>query len=235
MTAPLPLLFINGAGLRGWVWDPVIDRLGDSYQSAIAQRPGAPDPVPDDAGLADYASAALDSAPWDRFVVIAHSLGGMIGAEMIRMAPERVAGFLAVSAVVPKAGGSFLSSMPLPQRWVLPVIMKLAGTAPPESAIRKGVASALPAEQASRIMAEYVPESQALYRDRIPTATFPELRGYVTTAADKELPEGLQRTFGNRLDGRRYSLDTGHLSMLEDPDGLADVIRDFGTEADASA
>lgn len=229
-----PLLFLNGAGLRTWIWDPVIDRLGDSHQSAVAQRPGSGNAVPADASLADYADAALNSAPAERFLVVAHSAGGMVAAALTRMAPQRVAGVLAVSAVVPKAGGSFVSCMPAPQRWVLPLVMRVAGTAPPESAIRKGLASALPAEQASRIVSDFVPESHGLYRDRIPDVTFPQPRGYVTTTQDKEIPEGRQRTFGARLGGRQYPLDTGHLSMLEDPDGLTDIIREFAAEAETS-
>ena len=64
---------------------------------------------------------------------------------------SRVAGFVAIGAAIPKRGGSFVSVLPFPLRAIMPIILKTAGTKPPESAIRNGLCSDLPEELASRI------------------------------------------------------------------------------------
>lgn len=217
-----PLLLLSGAGLPGWIWDDVRKELAGAHPTAVAERPQH-----DGASLREYAAAALASAPWERFAVVAHSSGGTVVAALVALAPERVTAVLAVSAVVPKPGRSFVTSMPFPQRLVLNVAMQFAGTRPPDSAIRKGVAAGLDQETADRIVADFTPESVRLYRDK-PTGTFPEHRGYLTTTRDAELPAALQRRFASNLAPTwTGSVDTGHLPMLEAPESLARSIENF--------
>ncbi|GAB2592965.1 alpha/beta fold hydrolase [Kribbella endophytica] len=217
-----PLLLLSGAGLPSWIWDDVRKELAAAHPTVVAERPQH-----DGASLREYAAAALASAPWEQFAVVAHSSGGAVAAELVAIAPERVTAVLAVSAVVPKLGRSFLTSMPFPQRVVLNVAMQLAGTRPPDAAIRRGVAGGLDRETADRIVADFRPESVRLYRDK-PTGGFPEHRGYLTTTQDAELSAGLQGRFaGNLAPSWIGSVDTGHLPMLEAPEALARGIENF--------
>ena len=124
-TSHPSILFLGGAGLPAWIWDDVRRRLSGSHETRVAPRP-----VRSGAGVRDYADAAIGSMAADRFVVVAHSAGGVVGAEVMRLAPERVAGFLGVCAVVPQGGGSFITAMPVPNRWMLSAVMRLAGTRP---------------------------------------------------------------------------------------------------------
>lgn len=215
-----PILLVSGAGLPGWIWDRVRDDLG---VTAVAERPRGRH-----ASLGDYADAALDSAPGERFAVVAHSSGGVVAAEAAARAPGRVSAFLAVSAIVPAAGRSFVTSMPFPNRLVLDLVMRLAGTRPPEAVIRRGVAGGVDAETAGRIVADFHPESAGLYRDRLRGGGLPERRGYVVTGRDAELPEALQRRFAGNL-GTHWTgtIDSGHLPMLEAPGTLTRLIKDF--------
>lgn len=220
-----PILFLNGAGLPDWLWDDVRDRL-EQRETRVAARPAAAQP-----GLADYAEAALADAPSGRFTVVAHSAGGVVAAALAQLAPDRVDAVLGVAAVVPAPGGSFLTALPRPQRWVLDVAMRLAGTRPPAASIRRGLAHGLPAGTADRIVAEFRPESAGLYRDRVGTDGpdgWAGRSGYVHTLADRELPLALQRPWAERLGGTfRAELETGHLPMLEDPASLATSIAAF--------
>ncbi|MGC4939401.1 alpha/beta fold hydrolase [Kribbella sp. DT2] len=218
-----PLLLVSGAGLPSWIWDQVRKELAPSHPTVVAERPR-------DAGasLSQYAAAALASAPWERFAVVAHSSGGTVAAEMIALAPDRVTALLAVSAVVPEPGHSFITSMPFPQRLVLSLAMRLAGTRPPDAAIRRGVAGRVDQETADRIVADFIPESPGLYRNKPQGRAVPERRGYLSTSQDAELPITLQRRFALNLGTPcNESLATGHLPMLEAPEALAQQIESF--------
>src|SRR4051794_29106790 len=93
MTIHPRILFVSGAGLPAWIWDDVRQLLDGSHHVRVAARP----PCVAGAGLRDYAEAAIGSAPAGRFAVVAHSSGGVIGAEITRLVPERVSAFLAVA------------------------------------------------------------------------------------------------------------------------------------------
>lgn len=217
------ILLLSGAGLPPWIWDGVRDRLDASCDTRIAHRPER-----GSAGLRDSAEAAIASASAERVTIVAHSAGGVVGAEIAGLVPERIDGFLAISAVVPPPGGSFITAMPIANRWILGAAMRIAGTRPPDSAIRRSLAHGLDERIADRLIADFAPESQAFYRDRIGTPHWAGRRGYVTTTRDRELPPQLQRRFAARLGASwQRELPTGHLPMLEDPDSLAETITAF--------
>ncbi|MBM2620522.1 alpha/beta hydrolase [Actinoplanes sp. LDG1-06] len=212
-------LLISGAGLPSWIWDDVRPQLGET---CVAARPSH------GAGLRAYAEAALESAPDGRFAIVAHSAGGVIGAELAALAPDRVSAFLAVSAVIPQARGSFLSALPAPNRWLLSAVMRVAGTRPPNSAIQRGLAHGLDAGTTARLIADFTPESPVLYRGRTTHRSWTGARGYIVTDQDRELPPAIQRTSAERLAPTWTThLTTGHLPMLEDPKALAGAITQF--------
>lgn len=219
-----PILFLSGAGLPAWIWDDVRPFLAWPHDIRVADRP-APGAG---ARLRDYAEAAIASAPAGPFAIVAHSAGGVVGAEVVRLAPGRVGAFLAVTAVIPEPEGSFLAALPAPNRWLLDIAMRLAGTRPPAAAIRRRLAYGIDERTADRLVADFTPESPGLYRDRTTHRSWPGRRGYLRTTRDRELPVALQRRSARRL-GPTWedSLDTGHLPMLEDPKGLAASIARF--------
>jgi pimeloyl-ACP methyl ester carboxylesterase len=219
-----PILLISGAGLPAWIWDDVQRALAWPHDVRVAARParGA------EARLRDYAEAAIGSAPAGRFAIVAHSAGGVIAAEIARLAPDRISAFLAVTAVIPRPAGSFLAATPAPSRWVLSVAIWLAGTRPPASAIRRRLAYGIDDRTADRLVADFVPEAPGLYRDRTAHRSWSGRRGYVHTTRDRELPMAQQRRHAQRLgDTWEDSLDTGHLPMLEDPKAVAASIARF--------
>jgi pimeloyl-ACP methyl ester carboxylesterase len=218
------ILFISGAGLPAWIWDDVRQSLGPSYGTRVAARPA----IRAGTSLGDYAEAAVGSAPAGRFAIVAHSAGGVIGAEVSRLVPERVSALLAVSAVVPAAGGSFLTAMPAPNRWILGAAMRVAGTRPPDAAIRRGLAGRLDGPIADRLIGDFVAEAATLYRGRTGHGSWSGRRGYVFTGRDRELPLAIQRRSARVFapDAEEH-LDTGHLPMIENPRALAAAIAGF--------
>jgi pimeloyl-ACP methyl ester carboxylesterase len=212
-----PLLFLSGAGLPAWIWDDVRAALPTS---TVAVYPSA-------GSLQDYVTKALDEAP-ERFTLVAHSIGGVVASQLIAQAPERVDGVLAIAASIPQPGQSFLSALPFPQKLIVRAVIQLAGTKPPEKAIRAGLAAGLDESLVNRIVREFTPESAALYRDTVAQRTFPVRRGYLTTTADKEFPAALQQRYAKNLDATwTQSLATGHLPMLSTPGDLSLAIKTF--------
>lgn len=98
--------------------------------------------------FSDYPQAPLEAAPSGLLTLVAHSSGGLVATELAAMATHRMAGVLAIAAIIPLPGRSFTSSLPFPQRLVLPVVLRLIGTKPPETDIR-GLARGAPALQAT--------------------------------------------------------------------------------------
>lgn len=222
------ILFLSGAGLPAWVWDGVRAELVDHYRTQVAPRPGGA------ASLQGYAEAALGCVPTEGFIVVAHSAGGVVAAELAGLAPQRVTGILAVSAIIPEPGGSFLSALPRPHRWILGIAMRLAGTRPPESAIRQSLAHGLDDRTVDRLIADFTPEPSSFYRDRTRAASWNGPCTYLTTTNDRELPVKLQHRFAARLGAPATdTLATGHLPMLEDPTAVARAITRFAERTPA--
>lgn len=223
MTVETPLLFLGGAGLPPWIWDEVRAGLGSDRTSAAVEYPKGTT-----APLSDYTTKALDAAPAGEFIVVAHSVGGVVGAQLLSEAPERVTGFLGIAASFPTPGRSFFGSLPFPSRMLLSVVTRLAGTRPPDKAIRATLTAGLEEPQVRRILQEFDPESQALYRTPVSSRRVPALRGYIETTNDRELSHTLQQRFARTLDAQRTAtLPTGHLPMLEDPPATLAAIKKF--------
>lgn len=213
-----PFLLVGGAGLPPWAWDDVRAALPAGRPTAVADRPAA-----DGARtLEDYATVALDAAPWRHLVVVAHSIGGVIATRMVQQAPDRVLGVVGIAASFPEAGRSFFGALPFPQRLVVPAITRVLGTRPPASMLRKGLGRGLERAVAERLVTDFAPESQALYRDRVGRVSFPPTRGYLRTSDDPDFPLPLQDRYAAQLGAERVeTLPTGHLPMLADPAGTA--------------
>ncbi|MWV51467.1 alpha/beta fold hydrolase (plasmid) [Rathayibacter sp. VKM Ac-2803] len=218
-------LFLSGAGLPGWIWDDVRAMLPDRSCSLVGPRP-----VQSRARIRDHADAAVGGlAGTGPVVVIAHSIGGGVAGHVAARLGDRVRGIVAVSAVMPKPGRSFLSALPLPQRVITDLVMRLAGTRPPASAVRAGVAAGLHPDLTERLIADMVAESPRLFRDPAAALGARSAR-YVITARDRELPVALQRRSARELGAPSLSLPTGHLPMLEAPEAIAAVISEVEAE-----
>ncbi|MFE3055998.1 alpha/beta fold hydrolase [Nocardia sp. NPDC059239] len=216
-----PILFLSGAGLPAWIWDEV--RASLPVESVVAAYPKRVD-----ATLRDYVDTALAQAPNGLFTIVAHSIGGVVASEIAATAPERIDRLLGIAASFPAAGTSFLAALPAPQRVFTGLIMRVAGTRPPEKAIRTVLCAGLEEDDIAHVVAEFEPESQHLYRDRVSPRTFPTRTGYVATTADRQLPEMLQRKNAAELGiGFHREIPTGHLPMLQDPASLTTVVEEF--------
>ena len=207
----LPLLFLSGAGLPTWIWDEV--RSGITDPSVVAPRPATGSGT-----VADYARAALDAAPEGSFGVVAHSAGGVVATELASLAAGRVAAVLGVAAVIPAPGASFASSLPFPNKILLPLILRVAGTRPPESVIRKGLAAGLDEESVQRLIADLEPEPLKYFTTRTTGREAMHavpLKKYVVTNDDAELTASMQRGYAGQLGASGVTeIASAHLPMI---------------------
>lgn len=84
MSAPLPLVLVPGLMCDHAVWEPVLPLLQKPRPTQIVDHGDAND-------LVEMARRLLDQAP-ERFALAGHSMGARVAVEVLRLAPQRVAG-----------------------------------------------------------------------------------------------------------------------------------------------
>lgn len=232
----LGFVFVNGAGLESGIWSKVLE--GFDHPCLLIDFPFRKEAVElrKELALSDYVThmkRQVDEWKTRKFVIVAHSLGGVLALKLASEMSDRLAGFVAVGAAIPKKGGSFLSVLPFPKRILISAILRKMGTKPPESAIRAGLCNDLSPEEASEIVRGFVPESVRVYTDRVDVSVPNVPKLYLKLTKDKEFGPSLQNKMISNLSPQSVqSLETGHLPMLSDPDGLKLALQNFLTRVE---
>lgn len=226
------LVFIHGAGLESRIWEPVVSEM--KRPVLLVNFPGrnGEDGLRKSLTLQEYnAYIKRQIEAWKvrKFVIVAHSLGGVFGLKIANDLSERLVGFIAIGAIIPKNGGSFLSTFPFAKRLSMNVLLRIFGTQPPESVIRKGLCNDLSPERATEVVHSFVPESIHVYTDRtksmVPT-NVPKL--YIKLAKDQEMSLSQQdKMIANLAPQKIEILETGHLPMLIKPNELRNSLNAF--------
>ncbi|NQX11676.1 alpha/beta hydrolase [Microbacteriaceae bacterium VKM Ac-2855] len=219
MTPETPILLLGGAGFPTWIWDEVRAALPVESVAAVYPRQAG-------YGPAEYAHEILERAAWPEFVVVAHSIGGVVARAMLDQGADRIAGLLAIAATVPEPGASFLQSLPVPQRWIMTAVLRTVGTRPPDAAIRRVLGRGLEPAVIERLVADFVPEPLALYRRSAGSAPLPARSRYIVTTDDPDTPRNRQEVFAKGFASTR-EIATAHVPMLQDPAGLVALIDEF--------
>lgn len=224
------VVLIPGAGLNSWIWDLLTREI--HFPSLAVDLPGRGRHIAvstKNLSLSDYVQTAasdIEEFCVEKIVIIAHSIGAVIGLELANRFKNRVAGMVVLSSAVPNVNESYASTMPFPMRMLMPLLLKLAGTLPPEAVIRKQLCQDLSEEDASRVVNSFIPESSKLYTDKLKHSELPEYRLYVRTTNDK--------TFGIKLQmraslsfGKVMEISSGHLPMISHAKELSEIVNNF--------
>lgn len=228
-------VLLHGAGLGAWVWDDVRRQI--AYPSLAVEFPGR----------GQYASLSTKELPLEQYVQIiaeqvrsfkprklifvAHSISGVLGLELVKLFTDRVVGFIALGASIPLKEGSFITSLPLANRIILRLVLRLAGTKPPESALRNGLCNDLDEQIASRVVQQFTPESKRLYIDRIQHPSHLPHRAYVRLTEDREFNAQIQAgMIANLQADEIIDLSSGHLPMLSRPGEMANILHRYAQE-----
>lgn len=219
------IIYLSGAGLDSAIWDDVRAKV-TTPGAAIAHSRESTRTL---SRAVQDVLAQIQKLNASRYVIVAHSLSGVIGVELARALGDKLGGFVAVTATIPALGGSFTSALPFPQNLLMPLLLKIVGTRPPVAAIRSGLCSDLNDQQAAVIADAFAPEPRSLYVDRTSTSQLPASKYlYVRTLDDKEIPASRQATMAKRLPGESVvDIPGGHMVMISHSDELATIINQF--------
>jgi pimeloyl-ACP methyl ester carboxylesterase len=219
------IIYLSGAGLNPSIWDSVRTKV-PAPDAALTYNRDANTTLE---GVIQDILEQIQNLDATRYVIVAHSLGGVMSVEITRALGNKFAGLIAVSATVPAPGKSFVDTLPFPQNFIMPFLLKVAGTKPPTSAIRKSLCSDLDDNQAAEIVNAFTPEPRSLYIDKTSASALPDSKYvYVRTLNDKQMPTQLQTNMANQLpDVKIVDIASGHLVMVSHPNELAEIINNF--------
>jgi pimeloyl-ACP methyl ester carboxylesterase len=228
-TSDLGIVLFSGAGLDNWVWEPFsrhwpvslgyIDLPGRGRLASLS---------PESLSIDGYVSGVLpqlEAMTARKLVFVCHSVGAVLGLAVAGRLPDRVHGIIHVASVIPRPGASFCSSFPFPANLILPPMLNLLGTRPPEKVIRETLCRGLPSSLSDRVVAGFCPESKHLYLERVIYPSGVRNLGYVLTSQDTTIAPRVQRRTAERAGVNTVeTLETGHLPMLQSPELLAGAI-----------
>lgn len=233
------LIFVHGVGSTGAIWDYQLRAFGDAYRCfAIELRGnGVPKPEPDPSqitrdGFVDDVLAAADSAGAAQFHFVGCSLGGVVGFELWKRAPQRVRSltFVGSFAWYPNASDYVQS---------VSASVQAAGTMERfahERAKKLGMPPGRRTDETIEQMAcktvpSYLASTRATwtgeYRDLLTSISVPAL--VVCGERDAVAPPSFSEEIAGRIPGARLEIiaGAGHVTNADAPDRFNDLLRAF--------
>ncbi|HLI96435.1 MAG TPA: alpha/beta fold hydrolase [Candidatus Baltobacteraceae bacterium] len=233
------VMFVHGVGSTAAIWDYQLDALSDEYRCfAVELRGnGIPKPEPDPSeitrdGYVDDVLAVGDAASAERFHFVGCSLGGVVGFELWKRAPQRIRSLTFV--------GSF-ACYPDAQNYVDNVIaaVEAAGTME-HFAFERAQRLGLPpgkrtaetiAQMGCKIVPSYIAATHATwtgdYRDLAPGISVPTL--VICGERDTVAPPPFSQEIAGVIPGARLEVlaGAGHVANADAPDRFNDLLRAF--------
>lgn len=233
------IVFVHGVGSTAAIWDYQLSAFADAYRCfAVELRGnGVPKPEPDPGeitreGYVDDVLAVADAAGAQQFHFVGCSLGGVVGFELWKRAPERLRSLTFV--------GSF-AWYPDAAQYVRSVIasVEAAGTMERfafERAQRLGLPAGTRtaetiAQMACKTVPSYVAATHATwtgeYRELLAKITVPSL--VICGGRDAVAPPSFSREIAAGIRGARLEVieEAGHVTNADAPDRFNDLLRAF--------
>ncbi|WAZ20256.1 alpha/beta hydrolase [Streptomyces cinnabarinus] len=245
-----PLVLVHGAGVDGRMWQPQAEALAAEFTVVAWDEPGAgmSSDVPSGFGLDDYAralAAVIEDLGLGPAHVAGLSWGGTVVLELYRRRPDLVRtlimidtyagwkGSLPPEEVAVRVMGAE-RMLAAPRERFDPTLPGLfAGDGPPEEFV--ALLDAMQREVRPRTLgAQLALMAEADLTDVLPRITVPTL--LLWGEADVRSPLGVARDFAAAVPHAELVVlpGVGHMSNLEDPEGVTGALRAF-CRAHASA
>jgi pimeloyl-ACP methyl ester carboxylesterase len=231
MEKKIGIVFIHGAGLNSSIWNDLEEKIHNPVLCIDFPNRKSKDNTNTKLTFDDYiGSVTTDIEKWkkDAFIIVAHSIGACVGLKVAAQFKNELKGFVAIGSVIPKSGQSFISSLPFPQKLLLPILLSLFGTKPPKKTIEAELCNDLKPETTSKVVNEFTSEAKSLYTTKV-NFDLPETeRLYIKLTNDKSIPPDLQEEMAKNLNTSKIeTINSGHLPMLSKPIELIKILEDF--------
>lgn len=234
-----PIIFVHGVGSTAAIWDYQLEPFADSYRCFAVELRGngaaRPDPPPERItrdGYVDDVLAVADAAGLEHLHFVGCSLGGVVGFELWKRAPERIRSLTFV--------GSF-AAYPNADAYVESVVasVKAAGTMEAfahERARKLGMppgrrTDETIAQMAWKSVESYIAATHATwtgdFREVLPEITIPTLvihgskDGVAPSALSEEIARGVSGARLETIDG------AGHVTNADAPERFNELLRAF--------
>lgn len=234
MDNTIGIVFINGAGLNSSLWNDLKGKFQNPVLTIEFPNRKSESNLNAKLTFDEYVTkSTTEIKNWQKenFIIVAHSIGAFIGLKVAEQFKNELKGFVAISSVIPNSGQSFVSSLPFPQKLLLPILLTLFGTKPPKKSIENELCNDLTNEQTLKIVNEFTSETKALYTTKISYDLPNTRRLYIKLINDKSMPTDLQDKMAKNLNATKVeTLNSGHLPMVSRPNELAVILSDFVNE-----
>jgi pimeloyl-ACP methyl ester carboxylesterase len=214
---------VHGSNLSSDCWQPVLDHLrAPAVAVDLPGRGGRPADIVH-VTLDDCVEAVVESsddAGFDRFVLVGHSLGGVVVTEVAARYGERVSRLVYLGALIPAVGQSAADVMFGDD---LPTTRPQTAT---EERAKFFFANDMTDEQWQGVWRQFVPESPLLWNARLHGYPRDTPVTYISLTDDVGVPLPVARRMAANLgtDVEHRSLTAGHLAMATRPRELARII-----------
>lgn len=239
-------MLIHGAGHGAWCWDYVVEALERRGHTALAtDQPGLgrdttkTEEITWQSTLSKL-SAELVQLPGD-VILVGHSMGGTLTAQLTEMHPTRVAAAVYLAATLPGGGESCLSSSQEDSSAARLFFACDELGIDPEVALNLYpmlLFGDCADEVARESMSNLRPQPMSVFSGSV--SLTPEREGsvpryYIETLRDLVITPAHQREMVSRRSCERvFTLTTGHSPMLAAPEDVADILDEIAQSLPSS-
>ena len=235
-------VFVHGVGSTAAIWDYQLRDLANRYRCFAVELRGngasKPEPPPAQISREGFAQDVLtvaDAAGADRFHFVGCSLGGVVGFELLRRAPERIRSLTLVGSFAAYDDGAAYAASVMEtvraaqtmERFARERIEKLGMAAGPRT-------DETLQQMACKSIESYIASTQATwtgdYRDLLPSIAVPAL--IVCGERDVVAPLRYSQAIAQALPGARLEVlaGAGHVANADNPRDFNALLESFWKE-----
>lgn len=234
-----PIVFVHGVGSTAAIWDYQIEPFAAAYRCFAVELRGngipRPEPAPEQItrdGYVDDVLAVADAASLESFHLVGCSLGGVVGFELWKRAPQRLRSLT--------FAGSF-AAYPNAATYVDGVIASVRAAGSMEAFARERARKlAMPpgrrtdetiAQMACKSVESYIAATHATwtgdFRGELSKIAVPVL--VIHGSRDSVAPVELSQEIARGIPGARFEsiADAGHVTNADAPEHFNEILRAF--------